>query len=137
MQKQKRGQISTEYLLVISFVLFVVLSALGIAMTYSAQMKDTLKFNQIETFSQNVISAAETVYYSGEPSKTTVKAYLPEGIREIRIKDNYLIFNVSTKSGEAVTAYRGNVNMTGSIAPHSGLRVIYINATSRGAIIMG
>lgn len=133
----KRGQISTEYLLVISFVLFIVLSALGIAFSYSAQIKDSMKFNQIESFSQKVISQAETVFYSGWPARTSVKAYLPEGINQIRVMDYYLVFNVSTNSGEAVTAYKSNVNLTGSISPNSGLRIIYLNATSDSVVISG
>jgi len=135
MSISERGQISTEYLLVVSFVLFVILTALGVALTYSSQMKDTLKFNQIESFSQSIITEAEKIYYAGFPSKTTVKAYLPEGIKEIRISDYFLIFNVSTNSGESVIAFRSNVNLTGSITPNAGLKIIYLNATSTSVII--
>ncbi|MBS3076880.1 hypothetical protein J4233_01275 [Candidatus Pacearchaeota archaeon] len=130
-----KGQISTEYLIVISFVLFIVLTALGIALTYSSQIKDTMKFNQIESFSQKIVSQSETVFYSGYPARTTVKAYLPDGINEIRIMDYYIVFNVSTSSGNSVTAYKSNVNLTGNIRTTSGLRVIYLNATSNAVVL--
>lgn len=133
----RRGQISTEYILIVSFVLFIVLTTLGIALTYSAQMKDTLKFNQIESFSQSVITEAEKIYYSGEPARTIVKAYLPEGIEAIQVSDYFIVFNVSTNSGKAVTAFRSNVNLTGSISPNPGLRVIYLNATSNSVAVFG
>jgi uncharacterized protein (UPF0333 family) len=137
MENQKRGQISTEYILVVSFVLFIVLSALGIALTYSSQINDTIKFNQIESFSQKITSQAESIFYAGEPSRTSVKAYLPEGINSITISDYYIIFNVSTSFGEGVAAYKSNVNLTGSISPNAGLRVIYLDATSNSVVISG
>jgi uncharacterized protein (UPF0333 family) len=135
MQSKKRGQISTEYMLVISFVIFIVLTALGIAFSYSSEIGDVIKLNQIESFSQKVVSQAESVYYAGEPSRTSVKAYLPDGINEIRILDYYIVFNVSTSSGNTETAFKSNVNITGSIRTNSGLRVIYLNATSNGVIV--
>jgi len=47
MINKKRGQISTEYLIVISFITFVVLGTLGVAMYYSTSITDTIKINQI------------------------------------------------------------------------------------------
>jgi uncharacterized protein (UPF0333 family) len=137
MQKTKRGQISTEYLIVVSFVLFIVLTALGIALAYSSQIKDTMKFSQIESFSTKVISQAESVFYSGEPARTTVSAYLPEGINEISIEDYFIVFNVSTKSGNSISSFRSNVNLTGSLSASSGVKRVYINATTNSVIISG
>lgn len=132
---KKRGQIGAEYLIVISFILFIVLSTLGIALNYSSKVRDTLKFNQIETFSKKIISKAETVYYAGAPSKTRTTGYLPEGINEITIQDNFIIFNVSTSAGNAVTAFRSNVNLTGTISPTSGVKVIHLDATQNSVVI--
>lgn len=137
MQNRKRGQISTEYIIVISFVIFIVLSALAIAFSYSSQIRDSIKFNQLESFSQKITTQAESVFYSGWPAKTTVKAYLPDGINQIIIQDYFIIFNISTSSGESVTAFRSNVNLTGNLGTNSGLRVVYLNATSNSVIISG
>ena len=135
MQNRKRGQISTEYLMVISFVLFIILSVLGIALTYSSQIKDTLRFNQIESFSTKITSQAESIFYAGEPSRTTVNAYLPEGINSIMIQGYFIIFNVTTNAGNSVTSYRSNVNLTGSLGTNSGIRLVHLNATSNSVII--
>jgi hypothetical protein len=135
MLRQRRGQISTEYIIVVSFVLFVVLSTLGIALFYSSQIKDTIKFNQIESFSQKVISQAESIYYAGDPSHTQTTGYLPVGINSIQILDYYIVYNVSTSSGNAVTAYKSNVNLTGSISPNSGMKKVYLNATQDNVVV--
>ncbi|MBU0761269.1 MAG: hypothetical protein KJ600_03425 [Nanoarchaeota archaeon] len=137
MQKEKRGQISTEYVIIISFVLFLVLSTLGIAFFYSAQIRDAIKFHQIESFSQKLTSLSESIYYSGEPSRTTMTGYLPEGINELQILDYFIVYNVSTNSGNAITAFRSNVKLSGSISPSSGLRKIYLNATEDSVVVYG
>jgi len=131
----KRGQISTEYLIVISFVLFIVLTALGIALTYSSQIKDTLKFNQLESFSTKIVTQAETILYSGEPARTSIRGYFPESVNTVTIDDYYIIYNISTSSGDSVIAYKSNVNLTGGFNTQSGMRIIYLNATSNAVIV--
>ncbi|MFH1289825.1 MAG: hypothetical protein ABIH92_00275, partial [Nanoarchaeota archaeon] len=120
---------------VVSFVLFIVLATVGIAFLYSSQIKDTIKFNQIESFSQKVVSLSESIFYAGEPSRTVMTGYLPKGIKSIEILSDYIVFNVSSSGGESVVAYKSNVNLTGSISPNSGLRKIYLNATDYNVIV--
>lgn len=134
---KKRGQISTEYLIIVSFVVFIVLTTLGIALFYSSQIKDAVKFQQLESLTDKVISLAESVYYSGVPTKTSTTAYMPEGIQEIQILGDYLVFNVSTSSGTSVVAYHSNVNLTGTLSKESGIKKIYLNATKDSVIIFG
>ena len=125
---KKRGQISTEYVIIVSFVIFLVLSTLGIAFFYSSEIRDAIKFNQIDSFSQKVISLAESVYYSGAPARTSTTAYLPEGINSIQISGREITFNISSSSGENILTFTSNVNLTGSISKTPGMKKIYINA---------
>lgn len=124
----KRGQISTEYLIVISFVVFLVLTTLGIAFFYSAEIRDAIKFNQIESFSQKIISLSESIYYSGEPSKTVATAYLPEGVNSIDISGKSITFTVSSSSGLNVLTFASNVELTGNISSSAGTKQIQIDA---------
>lgn len=132
MQNKKRGQISTEYLIVLSFALIAVLSTLGVAFFYSSGIRDATKFNQIESFAKKVTSSAETVYYSGYPARTIIPGYLPQGIVSIQIIDKDIIFTVSTSSGESIIAYGSNVNLTGSISTTGGIKKVYLNASADG-----
>lgn len=135
MFKKNRGQVSTEYLIIISFVVFVVLVTMGIAFFYSSEIRDTIKLNQLDSFSQKIASQAESVYYAGEPSKIIVNGYLPSGVNEIRIMGNFIVFNISTSSGENVIAYKSNVNLTGSLSNNEGMKKIYLNATFSSVVI--
>ncbi len=137
MALQKIAQIGTEYLIIISFVTFVVLSVLGIALLYSSQIQDTIKFNQLEKFSSKITSSAESVFYSGAPAKITITAYLPDGITQIRIQNKELIFNVSTSNGQSVIAYSSKValNSSSSISPSSGVKKLLLQAQDTDVLI--
>ena len=111
----KRGQISIEYLMITGFVVFLVISILGIALLYTASVKDELKFNQLERFAIKVISNAERVFFEGEPSQVTINAFLPSGVQSIYVdidvpNDEYtLVFNLSSGSGESVIGFSSDV----------------------------
>jgi uncharacterized protein (UPF0333 family) len=135
MEMKKRGQISTEYLILLSFVTFLVLTALGIAFFYTGGIRDSLRSSQVESFSDKLISLAESVYYAGEPSTTTMKGYLPDGIQGITISGKDIIFNITTEGGTSVIAYSSNVNLTGTISPTSGVKRLQLTARDNDVLV--
>lgn len=135
----KRGQISIEYLMIVGFVMFLVISILGIALLYTASVKDELKFNQLERFAIKVISNAERVFFEGEPSQVTINAFLPSGVQSIYVdidvpNDEYtLVFNLSSSSGESVIGFSSDVPMSlvsPGISTSEGLKRLEIKATT-------
>ncbi len=127
-----RGQISFEYLIVVSFVVFIVLIILSVALYYITSSRDQIKINQLVTFSNKVISSAESVYYAGEPSKVTITAYLPEGVQSIQILENSLLFDLLTSTGTTVIAFPSNVPLDPvlDITFNEGLKRLTISADS-------
>ena len=104
-----RGQISLEYLIVVSFVMFAVIVLLGVSLFYSSSFQDQIKVNQLSTFANKILNSAESVYYSGEPSKSTITAFLPEGVQDFEIVSNSLVFTFVTSSGTSIVAFESNV----------------------------
>ena len=131
----KRGQISTEYLILIGFITFVIIGVLGVAFFYTNAVKDDIRFKQIQQFSEKIISSAESVFYSGEPSKITVTSYLPEGVNSIQIVGKEIIMNISTSSGQNIISYPSRVNLQGAISANSGIKKIEITAQEDRVII--
>jgi hypothetical protein len=84
----KRGQISSEYMIVVGFVVFVLIGLAAVAFYYTSIVGDEVKFSQLDDFTKGVIGNSESVFYSGEPSQLVINAYLPEGVREICIVDS-------------------------------------------------
>lgn len=126
----KKGQISAEYMIIIAFVMFIVVTTLGVAVFYGAEIRDAIRFSQLERFAHQTIDAAESVQYGGEPSRATVTAYLPDGVKGIEISDRDIIFNVTTQHGEARLAYSSAVALQGVISPSSGVKRLVIVAGS-------
>ncbi len=135
MRKTKKGQISTEYLIVVSFVTFLVISALGIGLFYSAQTRDRIKFNQLEDFANKIVSSSESVYYAGEPSKATVSVYLPSGINSVEILSDQIVFNVTSQSGSDRISFLSDIPLEGSISNSEGFKRIAITAQTDKVVL--
>ena len=128
MHLNKIGQIATEYLIIISFVTFIVISVMGIALFYSSDIKDNIKISQLDRFSDKLISTSDSIFYAGEPSKIDIQIYLPEGVSQIDITNKDIIFNISTSKGMSVKGYQSKVNLKGSISTHAGIKNLLISA---------
>jgi uncharacterized protein (UPF0333 family) len=131
----KKGQISIEYLIVIGFVVFLVLGILGIAFFYSSGTNDKIRIDQITHYANKIISSSETVFYSGEPSKLTLTAYLPAGVNNVNVTGSEIIFTVSTGSGTARISFSSNVPLQGSLSNTEGVKRIEVLADQNGAQI--
>lgn len=134
----KRGQISTEYLIVVGFVVFLVMSTMGIALFYSSSAQDRLKSFQLDSFARKIITDAEAVFYAGAPSKATIQAYMPEGVHDVRIQDNYLILDISSSTGVNTVSFESKVPISFGGCPlteSEGLKKIIIEAESNGVTI--
>jgi hypothetical protein len=113
--EKKRAQVGIEYLIVLGFAIFVIMGMLVIAFNYLESLRDNILINEVSTFADNVISASERVFYEGEPSKATIRGYLPRQVQQVEIIENSLFFTIETSSGTAKRAYFSNVPLEGQI----------------------
>lgn len=124
----KKGQISTEYLIVVGFVVFLVLGILGVAFFYTSITSDQIKISQVSSFMNKIISSAESVFYAGEPSKLTVTGYLPVGVNRLDITSTEIIVGITTGSGVTTMSFSSNVPLTGNISYTEGVKRLEILA---------
>jgi len=125
-----KAQSSLEYLITVGFVTLLVTSVILIAYFYTGIFQDKIKNNQINAFAGKLISSAESVFYAGEPSKTSLELYLPAGVNNITLSDTMLIVNYTTGATQAVRAFDSRVNITGSINRSPGIKKIILEAKS-------
>lgn len=135
MRNKNRGQISIEYLIVIGFVTFLIISLLGVAFYYVGGIRDKIKENQLDGFAQKIVSGAEIVYYAGEPSKLTIKAYLPSGVTDIQVLPREIVFSTTSNSGTNIISFKSNVNLTGAISYGEGVKRIILTARPESTLI--
>lgn len=137
-KKNKNGQVSTEYLIIVGFVTFVVIAVIGIAFFYSGATKDRIKMTQVNNFANKIISTSESVFYAGEPSKSTISAYLPENVKDIEIDNYNLIIEFQTYSGLNVIGFPSKVNLSEGPNPLTtvpGIKKIEIRAEQNYVVI--
>lgn len=135
MIKQKKGQIGIEYMIIIAFVTFAIMTTLSLAVFYSGQVKDDIKLNQVENFAVQLINSAESVFFAGEPSKATVRLYLPEGVQSVAINSEGLFITVQGSHGITKRLFTSRVPLSGSISPNQGTKKITLTATETNVLI--
>ena len=131
----KRGQISTEYLIVVGFVTFLVLGILGVAFFYTSVTNDQIKVSQVSNFANKIISSAESVFYAGEPSKLTLTGYLPIGITSFQILPGEIVVSITTSSGLTTMSFTSNVPLSGNISHIDGVKRIEVLAQQNEVLI--
>lgn len=127
---KKRGQAGIEYITIMGFVTLAIIAILGLGYFYSNLIKDQIRLNQVENFATQIINSAESVYFAGSPSETTVSLYLPERVTKIEISFNNIIITTSTSSGENIKAFKSRVPLQGIISPGEGIKKLLIRAES-------
>lgn len=126
--RNSRGQVSTEALIIMGFILLLIVSLLGVAFLYVRGINDRIKGNQVNNYADKLISASEDVYYSGEPSRVTINVFVPESIESINIIDKNLVINISLSTGNSLMAFPSSVNLEGNLSINAGVKKIQIEA---------
>ena len=128
MIKKRFAQVSMEYLIIMGFVTMIIIVILGIALTYSGSIQDNIKVTQVNNFANKIIASAESVFYYGEPSKSSISVYLPEGVKEIQIIENTIFISLTTSSGLNKIGFSSEVPINGSLTISPGIKRIEISA---------
>ncbi|MFH1210857.1 MAG: hypothetical protein V1645_02990 [archaeon] len=126
---EKRGQVSIEFMAIIGFVTLIAITMLIISQFYQREVSTQVETNQVDHLARKIIEASESVYYLGEPSKTTINANMPDHVESVSISTNDITFKVNVAGGKTTDiSYSSNVNLTGSISSTPGLKKISIEA---------
>ncbi|HLC78571.1 MAG TPA: hypothetical protein VJH92_05590 [Candidatus Nanoarchaeia archaeon] len=126
---KSKAQVGIEYLMVVGFVTLAVISVISLALFYSAQIKDRIRLNQIENFATQLVNSAESVFFAGEPSKSTIRLYIPDGVKSIEINSDHVFVTTIIGNGINTRVYESKVPLNGSIGNVAeGIRKITLEA---------
>jgi hypothetical protein len=131
----RKSQASMEFLVIFGFVFLMMIPLIIIFFDQTGFVQDAIAENQLKNLAIKIADKAETVYYTGGSSKTTIKAYLPEGINSFNITSRAVLIRYITKKGiqhniEAVSL----VNVTGNVSVTPGIHNIEIE--SSGGLVL-
>lgn len=106
-----------EFLIVIGIAFLVIVPATYFFLNFSRESAEEITFYQFEAIGRDIVSTAESLFYSGESSKTVISLRMPKGIESAAIIDKReLVFNVSTSSGYTDFVFFSRVNLTPSVS---------------------
>ena len=136
-KRKKEAQVSIEYMMIIGFVTVITIPLVIIYHNFTQDSNYEISSTQINHVAKKIVDAAESVYYLGEPSQTTLKVNIPDNVVAVDLEKGSLetsyyevIFNISTKSGIAEIVQNSPVNITGSLPVNKGTYTITIKAVS-------
>jgi len=110
---QLKSQSSLEYLLVVALTFAIIVPTTYLFYSYSKESSQEISDAQITKLGRNIVDAAETIFYSGQGSKTTLDLSIPDNIESVQIVDGReIVFNVTTSFGTSEIVFFSNVNVT-------------------------
>ena len=122
---KKRGQISIELVITVGFALLLIIPLTILLYDHTMRTYENVNNNQAGLIARKITDTANSVYYLGQPTSTTLKVYMPENIASIAINGREIVFLGDDDSEIVSTA---NINMSGNLSSSSGLRYIVITA---------
>ena len=135
----KKAQTSMEFLILMGFLTFVIVGIIGMGFYYSNTINDRIKSSQVANFGNKIISTSELVFYSGEPSRSTISAYLPEGVTNIQIAENSVVITHYLSSGINKISFQSDVpmveNLSAELSVSSGIKNIVIVANATHSVV--
>ncbi|MFO7710753.1 MAG: hypothetical protein R6V53_03250 [Candidatus Woesearchaeota archaeon] len=124
----KRGQVSQEYLMIIGFSLAMVTVVSGIFLLTANQQQQQVRDSQVYQVGNTLISAAEEVYYLGEPSLKTITVYMPSDIAKVETHPKEIVFVTNDTGTGSDIEFVSKVNLTTNLSHMGGKKYIQVYA---------
>src|SRR3989338_1845309 len=119
-----RAQASSEYIIIVGFVVGITIPLMLVYFTFANNVNDQIISAQLEQISKSIIDSADTVYFLGEPSQTTLKVYLPKGIQSVQIINKAINYKIRTGHGINDIVFVSSSDLTGVLPTSSGIHFI-------------
>ncbi len=144
--QQVKSQASLEYLLIAALTFAIIVPTTYLFYNYSKESRQDIIDSQITDIGRKIVDTAESIFYSGEGSKTVLDINVPNNIASAVIIDGTeLVFNMTTIFGVSEIVFFSDVNLTtiGNCnanvcnipkLPSSGRKKVKIEAISAGSV---
>ena len=128
---RKKAQISMEYILITAFSLLVAIPLAILFFQYGQNYNEDVTLNQADKVMDEILNAAQTVKYLGEPSQKTITVYFPKDISEVVFTNGYFYMTLNSEN-TPMTIYRtAPINFTGNVSTSYGLHKLRIRSVNQ------
>ena len=122
------SQSSLEYILVVALTFAIIMPTTYLFYNYSKESSQKITDAQVTSIGRSIVDSAETMFYSGQGSKTTLDINVPDNVAGAVIIDGReLVLNITTSFGVSEIVFFSTVNITtgsgctGNVCNISGL----------------
>jgi len=123
-----KSQVSTEYMIIVSFALMILIPTILYLTNVSQGFSDdnvlTTASNSVEKIGQT----ADLVYSRGEPAKLTISVSVPANVQEISFTGKTMTWKVKTSSGVSDVYYNSVATLTGDLPTTPGYYDVIVEA---------
>ena len=147
-QVNRKSQSSLEYLLIVALTFAIIVPTTYLFYNYSKESSQEITDAQITKLGRSIVDSAESIFYSGQGSKTVLELNVPENVYSAQIIDGReLVFNVTTTFGISEIVFFSSVNMSTPSSCNanvctinglgsSGLKKVKIEAISKDTVMI-
>ena len=125
---KKKAQVSIEFMSIVGFMLLLLIPLIIAYYRNTQESAYTIQSEQLNKIANEITDTAESVYYLGEPSKVTIKAYIPHGVERVEISNKEVVFKIRYGNRTSDIVSSSKVNISGSIGTSEGIHSIVIEA---------
>jgi len=132
----RKAQFSIEYLMMMGFALMLLIPIIVLFASESQNMKSDIAVSQLNQVAMKIADKAEEVYYQGQPSRTTIKVSIPQGVKNITFSNNEIIFNFLNPDNVVLQVEQDTpINVTGNISSNAGIHFIQIESEGEYVLV--
>ena len=124
-----------EYIMVMGFALLLTIPLVIVFFESSSGTQEQVRVAQVDQLVRKLAETADAVSALGEPSFTTIRAYIPTGVTNISINGREIVFSMETEAGLTEIIGVTVQNVSGSIGATSGYHSIKVEAVGSGVIL--
>jgi hypothetical protein len=128
-------QIATEYLIIVSFALMVLIPYILYLYSASLQYQEQNSLTIASESVKKIGEACDWVYLQGEPAKLTLKIVVPKNVENITFINKTIIWKVRTSAGLSDVYYNCLANVTGYLPNREGEYLVSVEALKGGVKI--
>ncbi|MBI4451857.1 hypothetical protein HY637_00370 [Candidatus Woesearchaeota archaeon] len=107
------AQSSLEYLMIVALTFAIIIPTTYLFFQYSKESGQELIDAQVTKLGRSIVDSAETMFYSGEGSRTILELNVPDGVTDVLVIDGReIVFNITTSFGTSEIVFFSRVNIT-------------------------
>ncbi|MEM0231371.1 MAG: hypothetical protein QXW00_01805 [Candidatus Woesearchaeota archaeon] len=136
---KKRGgrsaQVSLEFSIILGFATLMIIPTIIVFYTQTQETNNIFAIRQAERIARQIVDEAEIVYYTGTPSKSMLKVYIPKNVKAINLSNNEVVITIEISGSLSEIAVPCRVNITGSVNPQQGFKYLKFEAYNSSVVV--